>query len=48
MAEPIWGDATDDVARLETLDLENAKLKRLFVEKGLGKDMLRMLPVQQM
>ena len=48
VAEPIWGDATDDVARLETLDLENAKLKRLFVEKGLGKDMLRMVPVQQM
>jgi hypothetical protein len=33
------------VARLKTLDLENANLKRLLVEKGLGKDMLRMVAV---
>jgi len=36
------------VARLKTLDLENANLKRLLVEKGLGKDMLRMVAVLEM
>ena len=33
------------VARLKTWELEKANLKRLLVEKGLGKDMLRMVTV---
>ena len=32
----------DDVARLKTMEQENAKLKRLLTEKELDNDMLRM------
>jgi len=43
VAEPIWGDATDDVAPLNSLELENAKLKRSLVEKELDNDILRII-----
>ena len=33
----------DDVARLKTLEQENARLKRLLAEKELDNDMLRMV-----
>jgi hypothetical protein len=33
----------DDVARLKTLEQENASLKRLLAEKELNTDMLRMV-----
>jgi putative transposase len=33
----------DDVARLETLEQENASLKRLLAEKELNTDILRMV-----
>ena len=33
----------DDVARLKTLEQENAQLKRLLAEKELDNDMLRMV-----
>ena len=36
------------VARLKTLDLENAKLKRLLIEKGLGKDVSGMAAILEM
>ena len=35
----------DDVARLKTLEQENARLKRLLAEKELDIDMLRMVAV---
>ena len=35
----------DDVARLKTLEQENARLKRLLAEKELDNDMLRMVAV---
>ena len=35
----------DDVARLETLEQENARLKHLLVENELDNDMLRMVAV---
>ena len=35
----------DDVARLKTLEQENAQLKRLLAEKELDNNMLRMLAV---
>ena len=35
----------DDVARLKTLEQENARLKRLLAEKELDNDMLKMVAV---
>ena len=35
----------DDVARLKTLEQENAQLKRLLAEKELDNNMLRMVAV---
>jgi len=38
----------DDVARLKTLEQENARLKRLLAEKELNNDKLRMVAVLDM